>query len=96
LIRYKIIIANNDYWLRHAGNAFTAFFLETNMANRIPQAPQLDLSRSRYEKPLFVDMEAFFDFSFWISEELLDLEARFKPKNQPRLQNALETASSLA
>lgn len=47
---------------------------------RTPQLPQLDLSTSSFEKPFFVDMEAFFEFSFWISEELLDLEARFAGK----------------
>jgi hypothetical protein len=47
---------------------------------RTPQLPQLNLSRSPYERPFFVDMEAFFDFSFWLSEELLELEARFKDK----------------
>lgn len=54
------------------------------MVIRTPQVPQLDLSRSPYERPLFVDMEAFFDFSFWIAEELLELEARFQSK--PRLK----------
>ena len=66
------------------------------MANRIPQAPQLNLSRGQFEKPFFVDMESFFDFSFWISEELLDLEARFKPKHEPRLQTELAVTSTLA
>ena len=51
-----------------------------NFANAQP--PQIDLARSRFEGPFFVDMEAFFEFSFWISEELLDLEARFKLKSQ--------------
>ena len=40
--------------------------------------PQINLSRRRFEEPFFVDMEAFFEFSFWISEELLDLEAQQK------------------
>ncbi len=65
------------------------------MANRIYEAPQLNLSRNKFEKPLFVDMEAFFDFSFWISEELLDLESQFMPKHEPRLQTAMATTSTL-
>jgi hypothetical protein len=40
-------------------------------------------------------MEAFFDFSFWISEELLDLESQFMPKHEPRLQTAMATTSTL-
>lgn len=50
------------------------------MIIRTPQSPQLNLSRSKFESPLFVDMQAFFEFSFWLTEELLDLEARFQPK----------------
>ena len=65
------------------------------MANRTQQAPQLNLSRSKFEKPLFVDMEAFFEFSFWISEELLDLESQFVSKHQPRLQTAVAASSTL-
>ncbi len=54
------------------------------MVIRTPQLPQLNLSRNQFERPFFVDMESFFEFSFWISEELLDLEAKFKHRNQPR------------
>lgn len=54
------------------------------MVIRTPQQPQLNLAQSQYDRPLFVDMEAFFDFSFWISEELLDLESRFKQKIRPK------------
>ena len=39
------------------------------------QPPQINLARRRFEEPFFVDMESFFEFSFWMSEELLDLEA---------------------
>ena len=46
------------------------------------QPPQINLARQRFEKPFFVDMEAFFEFSFWITEELLDLEANHKLKAQ--------------
>jgi hypothetical protein len=49
---------------------------------RTPQLPQLNLARSPYERPFFVDMEAFFDFSFWLSEELLELETRFQDKGR--------------
>ena len=46
------------------------------------QSPQINLARNPFEPPLFVDMEAFFEFSFWITEELLDLEATHRLKNQ--------------
>jgi hypothetical protein len=48
------------------------------------QPPQVNLARQRFEKPFFVDMEAFFEFSFWITEELLDLEANHKLKAHRR------------
>lgn len=58
------------------------------MTTRIPQLPQLNLTRGPYDQqPLFVDMEAFFEFSFWIAEELLDLEARLKHRNRGRLHS---------
>ena len=56
---------------------------------RKPQAPQFNLSPDKFETPFFVDMESFFEFSFWISEELLDLEAQFMAKNSPRLSREL-------
>ena len=45
---------------------------------RTPQLPQLNLASHQYDRPFFVDMEAFFDFSFWLAEELLELESQFK------------------
>jgi hypothetical protein len=47
---------------------------------RTPQLPQLNLNRSEFTPAFFVDMESFFAFSFWMSEELLDLESRFESK----------------
>ena len=52
---------------------------------RAPQLPQLDLARHKFDLPLVVDMEAFFDFSFWIAEELLDLEAKYQDKHSGRI-----------
>ena len=57
------------------------------MVIRTPQLPQLNLSRNDFDQPFFVDMESFFEFSFWMSEELLDLEEQFKLRNQSRLQS---------
>jgi hypothetical protein len=71
----------------NAGIAFRVNFIPvSNMAIRTPQLPQLNLARQTYERPFFVDMEAFFEFSFWMSEELLDLESRFADENRPKLQ----------
>ncbi len=53
------------------------------------QPSQINLARRRYESPLFVDMEAFFEFSFWMAEELLDLEATYKRKNAKRQSTPL-------
>ncbi|MDA8563236.1 hypothetical protein N9L06_02165 [Mariniblastus sp.] len=37
--------------------------------------PTIDVSNARFERPWNIDMEAFFSFSFDVSERLLDLEA---------------------
>ena len=58
---------------------------------RSSHLPQLDLARHRFDLPLLVDMEAFFDFSFWIAEELLDLEAEFKCKHSGRLEPSVNS-----
>ena len=39
------------------------------------ETPKLNLSRRPGQPPLLVDMERFFEFSFWMAEELLDLVA---------------------
>ena len=53
---------------------------------RTTQLPQLDLARHTFDLPLLVDMEAFFEFSFWIAEELLELESEFRAKHGGRLR----------
>lgn len=60
------------------------------------QMPQINLARQNFEKPFFVDMEAFFEFSFWISEELLDLEANHKLKAQRRMAEPPTSSSRAA
>ena len=40
---------------------------------------QVRLTDSRFEQPLSVDMQAFFEFSFDLAEDLLDLEAKYAP-----------------
>lgn len=70
--------------------------------NRIPQAPQLNLAQTQFARPLFVDMESFFDFSFQIAEDLLNLEAAYSHKhsgrlakmNPPRHKNDLDETDS--
>lgn len=66
------------------------------MTFRNAQPPQLNLSRRPYELPFFVDMEAFFEFSFWISEELLDLEAADKLKRAPVRNHAEALPASIS
>ena len=51
------------------------------MNNRLKHPPTIELPSNRFEEPIEVDVQAFFDFSFWMSEELLKLENRFAPKN---------------
>ncbi len=56
------------------------------MVVRNSERSVLNLARNKYETPFFVNMASFFEFSFWISEELLDLEARYKPQYGVQLQ----------
>ena len=42
------------------------------------ESPKLNLNRKSDGRPLLVDMERFFEFSFWIAEELLDLVAEHR------------------
>lgn len=41
------------------------------------QPPKINLNVPAGSVPLTMDMQKFFEFSFWIAEELLDLEAQF-------------------
>ncbi len=41
-------------------------------------APKLNLGGTEYDPPIAVDMQRWFEFNFWLVEELLDLEAKFK------------------
>ena len=57
-----------------AGNAARLDFPDTMNSSNL-NAPKLNLARNPEQAPFFVDMERFFEFSFWIAEELLDLVA---------------------
>ena len=50
------------------------------MNNRLKHPPTIQLPSNRFEEPIEVDVQAFFEFSFWVSEELLELENRFAPR----------------
>ncbi len=49
------------------------------MIERELTPPKLNLARNPGQAPMFVGMETFFDFCFWLAEELQDLECRFDP-----------------
>ncbi len=49
------------------------------MTQREITPPKLNLSRNPAESPLCVSMESFFEFCFWLAEELQDLEAQYDP-----------------
>ena len=64
-------------------NAFNAFSQNTdNLAINSLDSPTIELSLSKFEKPITVDLEHFFEFSFDLAEDLLDLEAKFKPRKR--------------
>lgn len=76
----------DDCRFYEAGIAFDGLEREVAMVVRNSERSVLNLARNKCEAPFFVNMESFFEFSFWISEELLDLEARYKPRHGVRLQ----------
>lgn len=51
------------------------------MNNRLLHPPTIELPSNRFEEPLKVDVQAFLEFSFWMSEELLNLETQFAPRS---------------
>lgn len=53
------------------------------MSIRPMTTPQLDLNRRPDLGPWMVDMQSFFELSFWMAEELIDLEVRFRPVTKP-------------
>lgn len=57
---------------------------DPKMNLRLPHAPEIDLRSNPFEDPINVNIEAFLDFSFWMSEELLELETRFADPNSPK------------
>ena len=50
------------------------------MNNRLKHPPTIELPSNRFEEPIVVDVDAYFEFSFWMSAELLKLEKRFAPQ----------------
>ena len=46
--------------------------------------PQLELTLTRFEAPIEVDMERFFEFSFDLAEDILDMEAQFSAQRNWR------------
>lgn len=46
--------------------------------------PKLELTLTRFESPMEIDMERFFEFSFDLAEDILDMEARFGAKRNTR------------
>ncbi len=63
-------------------------------ANALPPAPTIELTLSPSEKPLEVDLERFFEFSFDLAEDLLDLEAQFKPRRRVSTDRSRETPTT--
>ncbi len=43
--------------------------------------PKLNLVRDPSAPPMYVRLESFFDFCFWLAEELQDLEGQFDPNS---------------
>lgn len=53
------------------------------ISGRDIQPPKINLSGPG-QTPFRVEMQGYFEFCFWMAEELLDLEARFRPNNKQK------------
>jgi hypothetical protein len=51
--------------------------------SQVLATPTVELTMTRFEHPIEVDMERFFEFSFDLAEDILDMEARFYACCQP-------------
>ena len=51
------------------------------MAKKPKNSMQLVLTNDSATGRVTVDMEAFFDFSFWMAEELQDMVDKWRPKS---------------
>ncbi len=58
----------------------------SKMIDRIVPAPPLNLARKTSDPEILVDVAAFFEFSFWMAEELQDLICQFQ-SNERRLHD---------
>lgn len=52
--------------------------------SQVLSQPTLELTLTRFEAPIEIDMERFFEFSFDLAEDILDMEARFNARRKPR------------
>jgi hypothetical protein len=59
------------------------------MFGREFSTPKINLSRKPGELPFDVGMEAFFEFSFWMAEELTDLIAQHECDERKRKTDKL-------
>ncbi len=64
------------------------------MINRELKTPKIKLNVPAGTTPLSMDMQKFFEFSFWMAEELLDLEAQFSHWKTPGSQQAIDFSSA--
>ncbi len=51
--------------------------------HRTDHSPKLNLTDERSVGRIVVDMESFFEFSFWMSEELENLVVKHRPSHLP-------------
>ena len=59
------------------------------MAIRTSSPPQVRLNVPVGRPALMMDLNHFFEFSFWMAEELLDLEAEYSEWQTPASKGAL-------
>ena len=61
------------------------------MIFRTIDTPKIRLAVPAGQPPLMMDLDSFFEFSFWMAEELLELEAEFSHWQTPNSNPLLPT-----
>lgn len=66
------------------------------MNERNLDQPRIQLNDRIGESPMTMDMQQFFELSFWLAEELLDLESQYSSWATPNSKHPpyIETVSS--
>lgn len=61
------------------------------LRTNLPESPQIRLNTRFGRPPLTMKLDCFFEFSFWLAEELLELEEQFADRSSDPEQYSPQT-----